>query len=63
MEFREEFRIDRDSAQMIAIHDAVEVWRMNAVSLIILMAIRHYRQSRGSYKKFAGRGMRQYGVA
>ena len=50
MEFHEEFRIDRDTAQMIAMHHAVEVLGMNADNLNVHMAIRHYRQSCGNYQ-------------
>lgn len=50
MEFHEEFRIDRDTAQMIAMHQAVEVLGMHAENLNVHMAIRHYRQGCGSYQ-------------
>ncbi len=50
LEFHGEFRIDRDSAQMIAIHHAVDVLGMNAANLNVHMAVRHFRQSACSYQ-------------
>lgn len=50
LEFHKEFRIDRDSAQMIAMHHALAVVGMNAANLNVHMAVRHFRQSGCSYQ-------------
>jgi hypothetical protein len=50
LEFHGEFRIDRDSAQMIAMHHAVAVVGMKAENLNVHMAVRHFRQSGCSYQ-------------
>lgn len=48
--FHGEVRIDRDSAQMIAMHHAIEVLGLSAANLTIHLAIRHYRHSCAGYQ-------------
>jgi hypothetical protein len=50
LEFHGEFRIDRDTAQVIAIEHAVVKLGMRADSLTIHMAIRHFRQYGNFYQ-------------
>ncbi len=50
LEFHGEYRIDPNSAQMIAIHHAVDVLGINADQLEVHMAVRHFRQNCCSYE-------------
>lgn len=50
MEFHGEFRIDRDTAQMIAMQNAVAVHGLSPRRLDVHMAIRHYFSSFAGYE-------------
>lgn len=50
LEHHGEFRIDRDTAQVLAIQHAVAELGMDATELMVHLAIRHYHQSIGGYE-------------
>ncbi|WP_157968872.1 hypothetical protein [Tropicimonas sp. IMCC34011] len=50
MEFHGEYRIDRDSAQVIAMHHSVAVWEIAPNRMSVHMAVRHYFSTAAGYQ-------------